>query len=384
VQLATDAIEADHALTAIARRFDVLLEVTPVNTDEAWEEWCRRRAAGSGGIDLRYRPPEVDPDEIRRAVDAVDVEVEDPALRSIFAGKAEELRRYAELVLHRGTDRFLEVSHALYDTADDTLLALAHELLDRLPPSEPDVAVVDPGTFAARAEAEIAAYRAASPGFAGSVQVRDDVPSLMVVQRELFVGDDSFIPVDRVEGLLHHEVGTHLLTAETGGRQPLQLLEQGLAHYEETQEALGLLSEHLVGGLDADRMRTLCGRAVAARSLSDGADFDEIVAELEARGIPTRPAWTIAVRIVRGGGFTKDVVYLRGLVDLVAHLAGGGSLDTLLVGKLHLRQVPEVEALLGQGVLRPADVRPRWLDAPGADDRLDAIRAGTSLIDSWV
>lgn len=378
------AIGPDLALTAIARRFDVLLEITPVNTDEVWDAWSQRRATGGGPVALRYRPLAVDPDELQRAIDDVDVAaVDDPVLHRLFEAKATELRLYAELVAARGTPRFVEVSHQLYGTADDTLLALAHDLLDRLPPARSDVAVVAPDVFAARAAGEIAAYRAAVPGFRGSVEVRDDVPSLMVVQRQLLVGNDSFIPVHRVEALVHHEVGTHLLTAETGGRQPLQLLEQGLAHYEETQEALGLLAEHLVGGLDADRLRTLAGRAVAARCVSDGADLDEVVAELEGRGFATRAAFVIALRIVRGGGLTKDVVYLRGLVDLVDHLAGGGPLDPLLVGKLHLRQLPEIIELLDRGLLHAAEVRPRWLEAPGAAHRLQAIRSGISLVGTW-
>lgn len=380
MRLATDA---DLALTDIAGRVDVLLEVTPVNADEAWEGWWRRRAAGGGGVELRYRPVEVDVDHERRALEDLDLDITDPALRRLLEAKAHELHRYLDLVAARGTPRFLEISHELYGTADDELLALAHDLLDRLPPESQDAVEVTPEAFAARAEQELAAYREQTE-LQGSVRIRHDLPSLMVVQRELFVGHDSAIPAHRVEALVHHEVGTHLLTAETGGRQPLRLLEHGLAQYEETQEALGLLAEHLVGGLDADRLRTLAGRAVATRCLSDGATFDEVVTELEDRGLSTRPAWVIAMRVWRGGGLTKDVVYLRGLVDLVAHLAGGGDLDTLLVGKLHLRQVPDVEDLLSRGLLHPAGVRPRWLDVPGAAERLEAIRAGRSLVGTWV
>jgi uncharacterized protein (TIGR02421 family) len=372
--------DADLQLAAIARGFDVLLDVTPVNGEEAWDAWQRGERDESV---LRYRPVGIDPEEVLASIDAVDVEVDDPAVARLLEAKAEELRLYVALVATRGTPRFLDVSHDLYGTADDDLLALARQLLERLPPESADVATVSPQEFAARAEEELARYRRVEPDFAGTVVVRDDIPSLMVVQRELYVGTDAFVPADRVEALVHHEVGTHLFTAETGGRQPLHLLEHGLARYEETQEALGLLAEHLVGGLDAPRLRVLAGRAVAARCRSDGAGLAEIVAELEEGGFSTRAAWLIAVRIVRGGGLTKDVVYLRGLVGLVDHLAAGGSLDPLLVGKLHLDQLADVEDLLDRGVLVPAALRPLWLEVPGAEDRLDDIRGGRSTIAGW-
>jgi hypothetical protein len=144
------------------------------------------------------------------------------------------------------------------------------------------------------------------------------------------------------------------------------LLEQGLAGFEETQEALAVVSEHLIGGLDAERMRTLAGRVVAARCVSDGAGFPEVFGVLHERwGLPERQAWSIAMRVVRGGGLTKDVIYLRGVVELVSHLAGGGAVEPLLVGKLHLLDVPAVEELLGRGVLVPPTVRPHWLDVGG-------------------
>jgi uncharacterized protein (TIGR02421 family) len=198
------------------------------------------------------------------------------------------------------------------------------------------------------------------------------------------VGETLRLAPCRLEALIHHEVGTHLLTAETGGRQPLRLLEQGLAHYEETQEALAVLSEHLVGGLDPARLRTLAARALAARRVCDGAGFGDVFAELVDLGFAETAAWPITMRMLRGGGFTKDVIYLRGLVALVEHLQDGGALEPLLVGKLHLRQLPDVETLLARGVLEPPALHPRWLALDGAEERLNEIRAGHAPVAAWL
>jgi uncharacterized protein (TIGR02421 family) len=376
------ASAADLHLSSLAARIELLLDVSPTNDEVQRATWLAsdRRSEPS----FEYRSPSVDPAEFRSELDDVDLSpVEDPAVLRLLAGKVEELHDQAELIQQRDTPAFREISSRVYGTADDALVALATSLLDRLEPEE-SVDLVGPEEFAARAAAEVEAYRGASPDFVATVTLRPDVPSLMVVGRDLFVGTDSWIPANRVDALIHHEVGTHLLTAVTGGRQPLHLLEQGLAHYEETQEALAVLSEHLVGGLDAPRLRTLAARALAARRVSEGAGFRDLFDELVERGFTEAAAWPITMRMLRGGGFTKDVIYLRGLTALVEHLAGGGALEPLLAGKLHLDQVRDIEDLLGRGVLEPPAVQPRWLTAEGAEERLNRIRAGRSAVAAWL
>ena len=113
-----------------------------------------------------------------------------------------------------------------------------------------------------------------------------------------------------------------------------------------------------------------------------GTPFAEVVAELRDRiGMGDRRAFTVAMRVFRGGGLTKDVVYLRGFHRLLGYLAGGGALDTLLVGKLALEQVPIIEELQWRQIITPVRFRPRWLDLPGAERRLARIGEGVGLPD---
>ena len=85
------------------------------------------------------------------------------------------------------------------------------------------------------------------------------------------------------------------------------------------------------------------------------------------------------MRVYRGGGLTKDAIYLRGLVDLLTHLREGGGLDLLFRGKFSLRDLPLVRDLEERGVLRPARIRPRHLDDPTAAERLDRAAHGPKL-----
>ena len=164
----------------------------------------------------------------------------------------------------------------------------------------------------------------------------------------------------------------------------LKLLTIGLPGYDETQEGLALLAEYLAGGLDPRRLRVLAGRVVAVEKLLDGAEFLDIFESLRTdHRIPTRTAWSIAIRVVVGGGNVKDAIYLRGIARILELLADGGSLEPLFVGKLALDHIPLIQELLERGVLEPAWVRPRWLDVPGAQERLDGLRAGASVMDLY-
>ncbi len=76
-----------------------------------------------------------------------------------------------------------------------------------------------------------------------------------------------------------------------------------------------MLAEYLVGGLSRPRLRLLAARVLATRHMIDGATFVDTFRELDGLyGFDRRTAFTIAMRIYRGGGLTKDAVYLRGLV----------------------------------------------------------------------
>ena len=59
----------------------------------------------------------------------------------------------------------------------------------------------------------------------------------------LLIGPEPGCRPARAEALLHHEVGTHVVTHVNGAHQPLQVLAVGLAGHDETQEGLAVLAE---------------------------------------------------------------------------------------------------------------------------------------------
>jgi uncharacterized protein (TIGR02421 family) len=382
-QQLSPALAVDARLTEIERSVDLLLNVTPVNAAEAWVDF--ERSDFGTGPTLRLRPLEFEPDLVRRDLYSLEIEnVTDPALHTLFRTKRDEIARQITALEDRDSSRFVYGSLQLYGGITRSLAVAAEELLTTIPAQSSTASSVTAGAFAEAARAEIDRYRAVYPDFPAHIDVRDDISELMVSFGRLLVPEAATFRADRVEPLLHHEVGTHVVTYHNGARQPLKLLTIGLPGYDETQEGLAVLAEYLSGGLDPRRLRVLAARVVAVGKMLDGAEFMDIFESLRAEHrIPRKTAWIIAIRVVVAGGSVKDAIYLRGITRLLEALAEGISLDTLFVGKLALDHVPLIQDLLEREVLQAPWVRPRWLDVPGAQERLDRLRAGASVMDLY-
>ncbi len=378
--------DIDRQLAAVSNQFDYLLQLTPVNPNDAWKQFQRERFERVP--EFHYRPLPVDPTVLKRELYKIPIErAEDPALQRLFLEKQEELELKLTMLRDRDTPRFLPESLQLFGGVKDDLLGLAKDLLNHAPHVRRGKrgADVSAAAFAKRAEAECDFYRQMCPDFKGKVQVADDVSGLIVSRGKLLINSDLSLPESRVEALLSHEVGTHLLTYYNGRMQPFQQLYSGLAGYEELQEGLAVLSEYLVGGLNRSRMRQLAARVVAVRHLTDGASFVDTFRTLDRDyDFNQRAAYNITMRIYRGGGLTKDAVYLRGLVAILKYVKKGGDLKPLLVGKMAVEHIPIIKELQFRQVLKPAPVFPRYLQQPEAISRLEGLRGSDCSLQDLV
>ena len=79
--------------------------------------------------------------------------------------------------------------------------------------------------------------------------------------------------------------------------------------------------------------------------------FEQLV---DGFGFEPRTAYTITMRVFRGGGLTKDALYLQGLVEVLDYLGDGGEVEPLLIGKIAVEHVPIVRELLFAGYFAPA------------------------------
>ncbi len=373
--------EVDRQLAEISNGFDFLLQVTPANSNSAWNMFKRKKFQQVP--ELIYRPLPLDPVLAKRRLYDIPIErIEDPGLAQLFRDQQVELDRKFTMLLDRGTPRFMYGSLQVYGTVEKSLLSLAVDLLEKLPARTHDEAVkdsIDANMFAARALKELAYFRESYPDIPSKVHIREDISGLMVSQGNLLISSNSKIPIHRVEALIQHEVGTHVLTYLNGKAQPFKQLYIGLPGYEELQEGLAVLAEYLVGGLTRPRLRLLAARVLAAHEMITGASFIDVFHLLNTVFyFERRTAFSITMRTFRGGGLTKDAVYLRGLVQLLKYLKNGGDIKRLYVGKIAVDHVPIIKELQWRNVLSPAPLRPRYLDDPSTIKKLINLKKGLS------
>ena len=376
--------EADKGLSEVADSFSFLLQVTPVNAEAAWREYRRNRFEVTPKF--YYRPLAVEPGVLKRRLFGVGIErIEDPALAEIFRQRQDELDRRITMMTDVGTPFFALGSQQVFGGVESSLVELAKQLLVSVASRSRDESIggdLAAGEFAQLAEREIEHYRRQLPTFAAQVIVRGDLYSgLMCSGGDLLIGSKLRVPRRRAEALLQHEVGTHLLTYYNGLAEPFRLLHSGFAGYDALQEGLAVLTEYLVGGLSRPRLRLLAARVVAADLMLKGATFVETFRVLDREyDFSQRAAYTVTMRIYRGGGLTKDAVYLRGLVEVLSYFAQGGELEPLLVGKIGSDHIGLIRELLLRKVLTPPALRPRYLQIDGVAHRLTQLARGMTVL----
>ena len=376
--------DVDYTLAEITSRFDLLLHVTPVNTDIAWESFKRHNYGCK--IQFHYRPRTVDPALLKRQLFQIPIEeIEDPTLANIFTAKRDELDRQITLIADRNTPRFLLGSRQLFGDIEPDLLQLAKEIMAKIEPSTSgtgDDATLSSEVFAVYARDELDYYRKLDPKLSSRVEVRSDIPGIMVSHGNFLIGSNAKVQQKRVNATLAHEIGTHVLTWHNGRQQIFHELQTGMAGYEPLQEGLAVLSEYLTGELTAGRLRQLAGRVIAVDLITRGADYVETFRTLHNEyGIKANPAFMMTMRTFRGGGYTKDAIYLRGLVNLLNYLGKGKDFEPLFLGKLAQEHLPLVKELQWRQIVNPPTLLPRYFHQPETRERLERLRNGVSVTD---
>ncbi len=149
---------------------------------------------------------------------------------------------------------------------------------------------------------------------------------------------------NQLKVLANHEIGLHLVTTFNSLNQPLKIFHNGFPKNVETQEGLAVFSEYMSGCLTLHRLKELSYRVLATDSLRKGFNFCDTFDLLHNQyKLNREEAYNIALRAHRGGGFTKDHLYLTGLKKVYNLYEQGIALDNLLAGKVTLEYEPIIQ-----------------------------------------
>lgn len=308
----------------------------------------------------------------------------DPLINQWLSLTAYQIETSARMLAACGTRQFYIHSADLYGAPEDklvdeenTTLGLANQLVETFKEFDgvdlgiPVDAAVTADEVAAAMQREVGkAFGDQAP----VVSVVDELsanalagPSRIRIRKGAKFSDRDVLQ------LIHHEAHIHVGTSLNGlAQEHLQILAASHPGSTKTQEGLAVFSEFITGSMDIDRFHRLADRVIAIQMAIDGADFFEVYDFFMQRIDDEEQAFECTRRVFRGGvltggaPFTKDIVYLDGLVrvhNFLRTMVAAGRADCLRLlfcGKLDLEDLPVLGAFAEQGICMPPTFLPPW------------------------
>ena len=323
----------------------------------------------------------------------------DDPIEAYLRATADSYARAVELVSQAGQPTFLELSRALYGDPYDRLpgthlthFEAAQQLLE----------ITAPWASACRGEEQLSCITAEH--VRDEIQARidpffSDHPVTVLIEPKLtskaaaaarrirIRGRCAYSEAD-IDQLIEHEAFIHAATAMNGRLQPIQAFSLAAPRTTATQEGLATIAELITGSMDLSRLRRLALRIIAVKHVVEGADFVEVFRYFLRAGQSEDESVRSAARVFRGGdphgriAFTKDVVYLHGLIGVHTFLRRAifdsriELIPRLFAGRVTLGDVLRLDAAFEAGDLLPGRYITHW----AADARRLAAHLSFSLI----
>jgi uncharacterized protein (TIGR02421 family) len=345
----------DESLTQLVSDIDILSSVNPINYAQERERFISNKYSLEPNFEYQKSP--LDTHQSKRRLYELPLEdIKDAQLQKLYADVIQSYADKLDQVDTIGTQDFLYNSLRYYGEPSAKDISNAHFIL-HLPTEEESKPEHDSHSIA-----RFMSHFAQKNGYECDIQVLDGMlANALVSGIRVKINSAACITTDELEALAHHEMGVHLLTTLNGRRQPLNVLSLGCPANTNTQEGLAILCEYLSGHFSIKRLRTLALRVLAVESMIKDRDFRQTFRLLkEQYHASDMLAFTITSRVYRGGGLTKDYLYLRGFREVLnAYDQLGDDFYLLLCGKTELKYFDLIRSLVNKGVFsRPDYISP--------------------------
>lgn len=350
VDIDPEILNIDTDLHRLVANIDVLEAITPLNYQE--ERQLFFDGLYSNEPDFQYRESDIDRFGLKRALFSLPLEkIVDPDLGYLYMEVINSYVDRINLCKSIGTPEFLYDSLRYFGEPSDKDIKNAQFVLHL-----PDTMEEDEITMVGAQD-----IRSILSEFA----VKHEYPHEIIIDPKMManalvsglrVKINTNAEVSRVEAhaLAHHELGVHLVTTLNARSQNLKILSLGCPVNTMTQEGLAILSEYLSGNLTPNRLKNLALRVLAVESMMTTKSFRNTFLLLhEEHGVEAHQAFTITARVFRGGGYTKDYLYLQGFHQVLNAYEQEENFLDLLIGKTSLDLLPTLSMLVQKGILLP-------------------------------
>ena len=346
--------EIDTSLDRLIHNIELLAQVNPINV----EKEKHRFFASKYSLEPEFNYPKVKfrPYQLQRSFFAQPLEeVLDDVIRKMYKDVINFYSNMVQCIETIGKGKqFYYNSLSVYGTPTEKDVQNAHFILHYEDGSKsPDLEkVFSPWEAKAYFEEFSKTYN-----FPLNIKFSTHIAADAMVSnssRTLIIKKNAKFSKNQLLTLANHEIGVHLVTTYNGLLQPLKIFSNGLPKNVETQEGLAVFSEYMGGALTLKRLKELAYRVMASDSLIKGYSFADTFDLIYGKyKLNREEAFSITLRAHRGGGFTKDRLYLSGLRKIYKRYQREENMDVLLSGKVSLDYEKEMKYLRSKGLWEP-------------------------------
>ncbi|WP_461205614.1 flavohemoglobin expression-modulating QEGLA motif protein [Clostridium sp. DL1XJH146] len=342
--------KVDAKLYSLLKNFETLTYVNPKNLER-----CRRQFFDSGYRhipEFSYIPLKVDTYDLKKNLYALPItDISDVSVQLMYKEIINEYSTTIDMLTSRGTEDFLYNSMKLYGKPSKDDVKNANYVIQSYGLDDDEDKNLTKEKVLKLLKNEIDNW-----GMGGKITFSKNMAARIMVnssKRTLVVNDKAKFNSNDIKLLSQHELGVHMLTTMNAIKQPLKFLQLGTPNNVETQEGLAVLAECLTGNIHINRLKDLAYRVVAVNLMVKGYGFKDIFEYLmDEHNFDKDSAFNLTARVMRGGGFTKDYIYLKGFIKVYNYYIEGNSLEELLIGKTSLEYIDLFKELINRGHLK--------------------------------
>ncbi|MCF8298040.1 MAG: flavohemoglobin expression-modulating QEGLA motif protein [Saprospiraceae bacterium] len=328
--------KVDKGLYNLLKNFELLVYVNPNNTKTEKNRFFKSKFTEPPRF--KYRPIPIEFYSLKQELSNLKVQdISDITIRNLYESVINSYFDKIDLLSTLNTPKFLYNSLRYYGRPTKKDIQNAQYLLYVPPIAGEPTRSPSLGTDQA-----IQSFKESleSYGFDAKIELSNKVISQVMVLNSkktiLFKPDAKFTRTE-ISAMVAHEIGVHMLTTINSNLQKLKIFNLGLPVNTMTQEGLAILSEYLSGNITIKRLKKIAYRVIITDMMCSGANFMECFKFLIDNHMEDpNDAFSLVTRIFRGGGFTKDYLYLNGFVKTLRFWESNHNLEPLLVGKTSL------------------------------------------------
>ncbi len=321
-----------RSLLRAEAEINLLARCNPTNAAKASETARESWLAGRPLHPAFEFAPRPDFSQLRRALEALEQWLGSRGSWSdIWAARARELVLEAQIVEAVGTPLLPPLSRRRFSVEQAHERAIARLArcwatlhvdaeLEELIPSDD---ATNPNSLLRLMRAEVERLKIPVPVRIGATMMA----RAAVDDTAVWIKPAVLMGTTQAKRIVVHEVHGHVIRRFRGRKNKNLPFRCGVVDADVDEEGRALWLEAQSGGMTASRKVELGRRHLMAQACRDGASFVEGVELLQNVGTPLDEALAVGVRVWRGGGLAREIVYLTGYTRAARQLRQHPELD---------------------------------------------------------